>query len=417
MKRFAIMAVALVAIVALVAPAMAADLSVSGQFRYRGFYQDNTGVDDLNKESRSYQDFRVRPVFTFNINDNIKMITRVRIFNNEFYGRAGTSTVLGGTASNLSTTAAKSDQASWDRGYVSIKTPYGILDVGRMTGGLWGLDAFDVESAADRIKYTLPLGNLTLLAILQKNVEADFATAGQTDGDNDTYYLAGIYKMENMNFGLLWAYTRNATVATQVTTQQSYLPYFKGKWGNFGLNAEAKFDTGEIELDNGVNTDITGQAFYVAGTAAFGPVTFELGYAWASGDASSTDTDQEQGARWGTEYTPFVVLTDVDAYLDSANVQLRGYSAPYGGITYNLTEAMSFTGLLAYATVDEKRGYSDDSVGTEFDLKFAWKAMPNLTYEILFGYLWAGDYFISANALTGTVDDTWTLYHKLQIDF
>lgn len=417
-------------ILALAVPAMAADLKITGSARYRGFLQDNPQLDPNNEESRAWYDFRFRPVFTLKVNDSINIITRTRIFNNERFGQT-----------------AKTTTASWDRSWASIKTPYGLLEVGRMQGGTWGLDINDIEAAADRIKYTMPIGNLTVIGIFEKVSELDAvndytALAGgdrgiRADKDADAYHLGLVYKMENVTMGLLSSYSRNATVDTVLTSQYIFQPYFVAKFGNFGLKGEGRIINGSTEYTRtaaGVRADldVSGQNAYIAGTAQFGPVGLELGYAYCSGDNSNSDNDQENGATWGSEYTPFVVLTDVDSLINGpggndSKIAALGYHVLYGSIDYNLTEAITLTGLFATATTDEKRAYSSDDIGNEFDLKFNWKVMPNLTYQVLYGYFWSGDIFKNANSVYQTattsraaltnVDDTWTLYHQLEITF
>jgi len=417
-------------ILALAVPAMAADLSVSGAMRVRGFYQDNPSLLNaasnaaLAEDSRAWYDFRIRPIFTIKVNDNIKITTRVRIFNNELFGEVNT-TVKAATAAAA---AGKDDTASWDRGFVSIKTPWGMLDVGRMTGGTWANAIFDIEAARDRIKYTIPIGNLTLIGIIEKNAEQDAATtaaianARAEDADSDAYYLAAVYKMENITMGLLYGYSRGATASNSIIADHLYLPYANAKFGNFGIKLEGHIRNGTQEIDGAtVDRDRTGTALWAEATYAFGPITPMLGYAWASGDPDTTDFDDEQGSSWGTEYTPLVVLTDVDSLVMNGAVQnagLRGtgYQVLYGGLDYALTESITLTALVARAWADEQQGAQDDLLGTEYDLKALWKVMPNLTYQVLFGWFNTGD---AVKSLLGTqnIDDTWTLYHELEITF
>jgi len=423
-------------ILALAVPAMAADLSVSGAARFRGFHQDNTMLDPNAEESRAWYDFRIRPVFTIKVNDNISLVTRVRIFNNDRFGNNNTTIKAGGAAA----AAGKNDLASWDRGWVNVKTPYGLFQTGRMTGGVWGLDINDVEAAADRVRFTMQFGNLTVLPIIEKVQENDVlanynTVAGnlQSDLDVDAYHLGLVYKMENITMGLLSSHSRNAAVAAQLTQQYIFQPYFTAKFGNFGLMGEGRIITGSTKFTTNnqgataADNDISGHNLFLAGSATFGPIGLQIGYAMGSGDSDPADTKTENGAAWGTEYTPLVVMTDVDNYINLATITPLGYHVFFGQIDYNLTDSIKLTALGATAKVDENRAFTTDSIGREFDLKLLWKAMPNLTYEVLWGYFWAGDIWKNAGsraaagaaggAALANVDDTWTLYHKLEITF
>jgi hypothetical protein len=111
----------------------------------------------------------------------------------------------------------------------------------------------------------------------------------------------------------------------------------------------------------------------------------------------------------------------VDALIEGAGVQNaaltgRGYQVIYGGLDYALTESITLRGLVARAVVDEQQGAVDDEIGTEFDLQATWQIMPNLTYQVLFGWLNTGDLYKTVLA-NQNIDDTWTIYHNLQIDF
>jgi hypothetical protein len=234
--------------------------------------------------------------------------------------------------------------------------------------------------------------------------------------------------MENITFGLLYGYLRNASVPNSMATTSSYLPYFNAKFGNYGLKGEAVFRNGEVEQDvptvANPNLDISGEAVYIAGTGAWGPISAEIGYGWASGDSNPNDATREEGWTWGAEFTPLVVLTDVDSVLQAVSnaggfgAQGFGYQVFYGQLGYNLTENLLIRGLIGYATVDDQQTRVDDEIGVEYDIHVEWKAMPNLLYGIYWGFLSTGDFFKgTAAAPQPNIDDTWTFYHKLEITF
>jgi hypothetical protein len=188
MKKSAIIALTLLLSLGLIIPVMATDLSVSGDFRARGFYKSNASTE-LNEDAASdaYYDFRFRPVLKLGVSEDISITTRAVIFDEQF----GTST--GGRYTEGST-SGKGDVASWDRAWATWTTQYGKLDVGRMSGGLFGLSLFETEAARDRIKWTTKVNDLALLGIIEKNSETKGAGNELSDSDSDAYYLAGVYK-------------------------------------------------------------------------------------------------------------------------------------------------------------------------------------------------------------------------------
>jgi hypothetical protein len=196
MRKTAIIALTALLALGIVLPAMAADLDVSGSFRARGFYLSKAGTTlAKNETSDAYYDFRLRPVLKFTVNENLYITTRVAIFDTKFgEGEGGRYTE---TAKDT-----KSDVADWQYGWATWVSPYGQLDVGRMKGGVFGLGLFESEATRDRIKWTLPINDLILLGIIEKNNEMD-SNGTLSDSDKDAFYLAGIYKTDDTEIGCL----------------------------------------------------------------------------------------------------------------------------------------------------------------------------------------------------------------------
>jgi hypothetical protein len=303
-----------------------------------------------------------------------------------------------------------------------------------MKGGCIFTPVFDSESSRDRIKWTLPVPeqNMTYLGVIEKNYEYDYQST-MSDGDYDAYYGIGIYKKENITAGLLLAATRLADSTGAFTrTQQVIIPHADVKINDtYGVKAELYLRPGELDYSEAsealglVDTDLMGTGLYLAGTGNFGKTKAEVGLAYASGDDEGT-TDEDESLRGsnglpntglGDEWTPFVVLQDVNALLGSTD---DGVMLFYAQADYALSENMTVTGLIGMANADEVAAGAEDDYGIEIDAKLEWKLTDVLTYNFSLGYLMAGDYFKDATvaAATGTdAEDTFTLFHKLQLDF
>jgi hypothetical protein len=346
MKKLAIFTMAILVSLALVLPSLATEFQFDGSMRVRGFYKSNAN-STLAEESASdaYYDFRFRPELIFKVNDTISVYSRVAVFNEKFGTKATTP-----DARNIS--EGKSDVAEWDRGWIIINTDqFGKFQIGRMTGGLFGLDVFDNELTADRIKWTSKINeNLTLLALTEKYTED--ANSTLSDYDQNGYAVAGIYKTDNIEAGLL--ILRKTTETDAYSESVDYLdPYFKGQFGIIGVNAEIKYATGSREMKAGGDFDASGLGYYLAVNAAFGPATVELGYASAGGDDTTTTEDEGLIKSFGTEWTPLVVLQDANALIDSANTANScGANLIYLQADYKLSEDMTLTGIIAKANAN-----------------------------------------------------------------
>jgi hypothetical protein len=444
MKKFAIIAAAIFMSVALVLPAMAVEFDLGGNFRARGYHKsnpDSAKLDTVNANGEdtsadSYYDFRFRPVIGITLSDNIKVSTRVAVFNEKFGASTDARSLEGDGVGDI---------AKWDRAWMTYNTDnYGQFDIGRMKAGCFGLDVFDFETSLDRIKWTKKVNlndnaSLTMLAVIEKYAEGagdDNTTLGVFERDTDAYAVAGIYKKDNLTAGLLIKSYRSESYGPAPGTDFPYLnlttkknffvPYFTAQFGDagqYGVQGEIKMATGSTEYKDGSVADIdySGLGLYLAGTGSFGKTNVEVGIAMSSGDDPGTAEENEAIGGFGTEWIPLVILQDINNVLGaqaSGGVEAHdpGVNLYYVSVDYALNDDITLTGMIAMASaaeVDEATGI-DDSFGTEIDAKLKWKLTDALTYYVDFAYLMTGDYFKTA---TSDPDNVYTLGHRLQVDF
>lgn len=446
MKKLLIIAVAVCAAFTFAVPAMAVDTEITGNMRVRGFSYSNPGLNADASESKAYYDMRVRLQPVFKVNDNISVTLRTDIMDTNF-GAVGASDETGKIVHNFDTDAdldgvndAYSGSFSQDtlidinRAYMTIKSSIGKFDFGHMAGAKWGNTFGDREENYDRLKYTLPVGNLTLLGIIQKNQENDADSAGSNDEDLDAYYLAGVYNGGNYKAGLLYAYVDyNHSPYLNSGTKHALVPYFTGDFGSWNVQAEVNLvASGEFDWDNHPTygtktTDMGGLAFNLEvgyNADSFGA---EFGYISVSGtdetDAANGDTNAANYAYGGIGYDwdKFVIFSDADGLLNgytssSASVAKYGVDMIYAGFKFFPKENIKVWFNVGQATKNADWTGVEDDYGIEFDANASVKIMDNLTYVVRAGYLDAGDIWQSINSVT-TVDTTYTIYHKLQVDF
>lgn len=410
MKKFLVSLVAVCFALLLAAPSMAVDLS--GHMRARGFSMANPGLNADDQDSNAYYDTRVRMQAVVKPTDKISLTFQADIFDGYKLGTVGPY-------------AAATDSIDMDRAYITILSDYGKFDIGRMKGGAWGTAFGDYEGDFDRIKYTLPYSDkLTLVGIAQKSTEGDANTVKGSDQDDDIIYLAGIYKLENGVAGLLGAYANYRSTGTTDINKRVLVPYYKGKFGDLGIQAELIYEFGDIDRPEGTKDgDISGLSYNIEATYDIpGPFSFEAGYAFASGD-DTTDANSEAGNTFyggiGADWDKFVIFSDADCLLNSTGttpVTQYGVKLWYLGAKYALTEDISLWGNIGGATADQAGDAESDDYGIEFDVNMSWNLMDNLTYTMRLGFLNAGDLWKKINTVN-EVDDTFTIYHKLQVDF
>ncbi|MFP4475481.1 MAG: hypothetical protein ACLFOY_07950 [Desulfatibacillaceae bacterium] len=340
MKKTFVAAMVMAVAILMAAPAMALDFSSDGYFRVRGFYNSHpllleevepnaNSTLDQDDDSDAWMDQRLRVNSKLTVMKGLDVLTRFRACNG-YWGDGG----------------AKENVMQWKRVWMSITTPVGLFDVGRMSAFAWGTLFVDSEDSADRIKWTLPLADqFFLIAIFQKNTELDaeyFGVDNANDADSDTYYLAGVYRSEMLNAGLLGAYTNHKTESENQWQPNplnpgfnldpqfsadifAFLPYFKFNMGNFRMQGELAYKWGSVDFErdnqfamaqpvNGGIPDYDIDALAWNLEAGFDHSMFgaEIGYAWVSGDTTQTDDELSAYGGVGADWCKLYILTDTN---------------------------------------------------------------------------------------------------------
>jgi len=428
MKKFALVAVVLCVAFMMAVPASALEITTDGYYRARWLAAYNAKAADKasNNAANSFGDMRLRVNNTFKVNDNLMLRTRFRALNGHMWGGPDDG----------------KQNFDWERAWITARFNFGILEVGRMSGGAWGLAFGDSESDFDRIKLTIPVGPVAILAIYQKSAEQD-AGYSVSDEDADTLFLAANWKAESMSAGVLGGYTWGKT-ASDLAPPANYssdtyflIPYFNGKFGPFGLQAEGRWNMGKAKdfYTSGVkDQDSTAWQFLVEGSFDFGIGSAELGYAFTSGQ-NSTSKDQE-GITFGDDWEKMYILTGSTGPISDGGAlggygnwsltggNLNGLKMIYGGATFKPMEALGVGFLAAWAEADKTESGQKNDVGFEIDVFAVYTIFDNLTNTFKVSYLDAGDYFKGSKYDAGYAarnsdfdSDVWAFHNELKLSF
>lgn len=431
MKRFSVIALAVAAVMLFAIPAMAVDVDFSGHYRVRGFFEDNTDLDDSTGASDARMDmrFRIQPVFK--IHDNLKLTVRFDGVDNQEW----------------ESTHATSEDIGLERVYLDASFDMFALRIGRMAAGACGLKYCDAEGDADRIKVILKgIDPWYLDYTYQKSVEQDYnsgATASTSDEDFDAHWIHGFYSAETMTTGMLFGYYNNKTGVTD--TQQYWLfdPYFKGTFGPLSVEAELQWKTGDYVDYDGATPDRDYDAWrYILDVAFdFGQGSVGAGYAHSDGQKVNTagNEDYTNAGLGGNDWEPFLIMTHWRANaglggtalgnLNSINASTAmtefGFDIFYLYGSFAAMEDLTLNAIVGFATADETNTPSypsssvnvDDEIGWEFDVGAKYKIMDNLTYDIKLGFFQTGDLYKLGDTSSTKDDDTWAIMHTLIVTF
>jgi len=420
MRKLLVALLALGLVFAFTAPAFAVDADFSGYYRLRGFWYDNEAAadDKMNQplsRNRAYYDQRLRIQMVFNVAEGLSVTSRFHAMD-RVWGDWERINVSSGTQGYAQ------DNIYWHRAYITAKTDIGKFDVGYQQGGVWGTIFGDTEAdGRARVKYTGVFGPWIALALWEKFNEKDGdPSTSHVDEDYDAYAVAGIYKWDGGQAGLLFYYLINKEDENQKTTNWIPVPYFKATFGPLYLEGEFIYYGGKTDVDVGKDYDWKGKAWYLYGKFNMGPAYVGAQYAFREGDDPKT-RDIELGYP-GSDYNPCVLLWNdnttglgyVTGYQTGTGIANGSLAQIFAG--FSPMEKLNLHASLTYAWADYTARRVDEDMGWEFDLEATYKIFDNLEYWIGFGYFKTGDWFQGGDS-ANKVDDAWLIMHKLQMNF
>ncbi len=447
----AVAALGLVAGVATTAAAL--DFSVAGTYSATGNYlSDSNGSGfivneavNIDNASDAYwmHTFAIKPTMT--VNDNIKMISEMRLADNNVWGQGDSTNGVAG--------ATNGTDVYVHRLYMQYMSPIGKIQLGRLSAGPWGTPFLDNDSRANGVKIwpsALASGPWSTYFNFVKGVEGDAQVANTaSSNDTDSYEARVFYKTDALNAGIRYNYSNNQASSAVSSTHNTIMGlYGVYKMDNYFVATEIVGFGGSTEFDAVATPDVdrsaTAALLEVGGT--FDNLSVAAAYVYAEGDDNTLDNDNNAalfmtggGGGTGTEFAPLYILTGrgmgcLNSDINGADNISGGDVATAGTHTfalladYKTSDRLSLHAGIAYAMADEEVNSNagvaigtsylnrGDEYGIEYDLGAAYKLLDNLTYEAHFAYLDTGDFFQASTAVDNTTSVT-LMSHSLTMTF
>ena len=428
MKKLFIVALGVILLLAFAASVMAeTKVSFNGQYRARYWYRynQNLGTGDDGEQpngSVGYFDQRLRLGIKFMPSDKLSFNLDLQAIEQNKWGTQPSgvewtgypgATVTTGVDANGDPVVVDMSAADYDSSievrfaYISYATPFGIFDVGRMYGGVGGLALmgyygdswegficpFDLGVPTQRIKYVLPMGNFTIVAVYQKSLETDAYDQFTSDSDVDTFIGSLGIKWATGSANPTLIYVRNRANPLFDTNLYVFNPGLIQNFGPFGLHFEMNYTVGTMEstLDGGQDIDVSGLGIYMDGQYTYGMGNVALMGWYVSGDDDATDDETTDAVNIGGDHYPLLVL--YDAYLTANNV---GGSPNHWVIgawwDHNITEDIMLHAAVGYVSLVETAEGIDEYYGSEVDLGVRFQLADGLTFKTMVGYFAPGEY-------------------------
>lgn len=385
MKKALGFAVALGLVAGMASSAMAEDmLSIHGDARWRGLYAENAlDGDDASADTIQAMDQRYRLNATVKINDDVKVNTRIVLWDNEFGNENGPDHTV-------------------DRANMTIDMFGGSYIIGRQNAS-WGNKFLGWGANVDRIKAVYKSGGLTYGGYLQKSLEGNDAFG---DGDKDTYAAFIIGQAGDTKWGVLANYLYDDsrvsdTTTTPVTTGESedgYLldPFFVTKAGPATIMGELVYSGGDAG-DNPAGDDYYGG--FLGAALGMDALTVKGLVAYYDGNMGQTggrdcDNDFAPTLMIGTcqetaviDFGETTVSTDDSSYLVAAGVDFKvNDKLTLGALVGYLMASEEANATVGLFNTDITNFGSQDATLLEVDLTARYALAQNASYHIGVAY-------------------------------
>jgi hypothetical protein len=436
MKKFTILALAALLVVALTVPAAALESEFGGAWNTRFQTRSNySGFDTGTADSEQNVATRTRLYYTAKINDNLKFVNQFEM--DAMWG---------------SDNASRDGEAATNRGYgqvgadganIEIRATYADFNTGPVnwTVGVQNYNLFRgyyiAEQASGVIGRWRVAEPFVLAASWLKVYESNLGTTGfeNENGDVDSYTLSGAFFFsENMSIkpSFNWVHSSESAQQTGVAVFENVDRYTYGldfdmMFDNFGVWATAIGQSGTQDVFGASDIDFGGYLFALGGNVMLGAVEIYAEGAYASGDddgIADGDLDSFQapfashgwaelladGDLWAEDVVPAGRPGVNDSYDQVTDLIYIG-----GGVKFSPMEKLTINPSVWYAMLDEDNATGDDELGTEVDLKITYQLVEGLNLDLIGAYLFAGDAF--SNTAVDNDDDAYEYGMILSLSF
>ena len=419
MKKFSILALAALLVVAFTIPAAALENEFGGYWRTRFFNQGHFNGEESDDTNLRRVDTRTRLYYTAKINDNLKFVNKFEF--DAVWGEDGANddiVVVDGGGDTV-TIPVPSDSVYGDIGAdgvaVEIKNSYADFNLGpvNFTVGVQPYALFREfhisDDASGVIARWKVMDNFVLAGSWLKAFEG-----GAGDGNNedaDTYTLTGAFFFsENISIKPSISYLRSSEAGDAISELSDLtftgLTVGEGEIFTYGFDFDASFDnfgvwatlygqTGDLELSPVSDLDFEGWLAAVGGNVMLGPVDLHGQFIYTPGDDDPADSDFEaifspSGSYYWSEIMGFGIF-DNEASEGSPADKINNLMAFNIGASMKPMDKLKVEVDLWYAELEEDNAFGEDELGTEVDVKITYMLVEGLNLDLVGAYLFAGD--------------------------
>ena len=373
MKKFGILFLAALLVVAFTMPAAAVENVFGGYWRTRFITQSNFSGEDVTEAQELQRvDTRTRLYYTAILNENLKFVNKFEfdaVWGDAGYGDIGTDGVA---------VEVKNSYADFNMGPVNAK-------IGAQGATMARGFVFDDDFAGANVAFKGEGFSFPIYWI--KPFES--ATGGSDSDDEDIYALNPSFSMGDITINPFLAYATSKAANADI-----YL---------LGVNADAKIGAGSVWFSGIYETgdvdeiiDISAYLVALGGKFNLGAMGLNAQVFYATGDDNAADntvdafTGPPGQCYYWSEIMGFGTF-DQQVSNGSPGATISNIMAANLGVSFKATEALKLSANLWYATLAEDDVLGNTDLGTEIDLKATYTLVEGLNLDVVAAYLFAGD--------------------------
>lgn len=409
-------------------------ITLGGELRMRGWYLDNYGGDRRSTKdgvntlsphdasSQSWYDTRVRLSIQADVSKNTTGFVMLENDNGDSY--TSDSYIAGGI--NTKPTSRIDILQAWiqHKGSGLLGIPAGIK-VGHMPLALGEKQFLDhTKFGDDAIVFFMDPTKELHIGLLTAKLSEGTTTLTNAN-DIDAYAALATYKLDKDNtIGINYTLINNGSANLGDKRRLHNIGiHANGKVS--GLSYAAEFDTQSGNQSNTVK--YKGYGIFLNLGYKVDPVNIRVGYAYGSGDNDTTDNKHKEfqvTSGNDVHYTFIYEYTTRGAARNQDFANTGGRSSGIANTTYyrlgldanlmkDLTASVDYFILRA-----NKVTTGSKKIGSEIDLRLAYKIDRNLTYSITAGYLDTGKWWEDTDGVTAANNKNITqVMHALTLSF
>ncbi|MFA7011828.1 MAG: hypothetical protein WC202_02575 [Desulfobacterales bacterium] len=421
MKKFAVLGLAVVLVIAFTVPAMAIESVFGGYWRTRAYTQQNFGGNDQGDYDTTLVDTRTRLYYTAIFNENFKFVNKFE-FDAAWGGPAASYGDIGADGVSVE---VKNSYVDFTLGSVNSKIGVQPYKLGR------GL-LFNDDFGGAIFTYKAEAFELPLFWI--KAYEGGMDDADFVDDDTNDYDIDYVGIAPKFSFGdagsiqpiFVYAFSDDASLGADAMnwpfgpdiddTDRVNLEELQVFYAGFDLDLNFDmismwltgiYQFGSVDYQDGDDADVNAWMAAIGAKANFD--TFDIhGQAFYLSGQEEDEEDIEmfiplkgQDYHWA-EIMGGGIFDNATGYSNNNSRNAGGYNTLTDIMAFNIgagfkaTDDLSFKldiwyAALAEAILNDLDQELDEELGTEVDLVATYKLMDGLTLDLVGAYLFAGD--------------------------